>query len=1651
MAGSRTVKITILGDAKSAQKAFGDIASSAAANASKIETAFSGVGGQVSKLGAVINTAVGTATGFIAAQTVMRGVGAAFGFAKDAAIGYNSTLQQAQIGFTSMLHSGEQAQAMLKQLKDFANSSPFELPDVLTGSQRLLAMGFAASEVIPLLTDVGNVSAAMGKGAEGIDQMTLALGQMNASVVLHTQDLNQMVAQGVPVWELLAKATGKSTAAVKDMVENGEIASDVFIKAFDEWSKANFGDMMEKQSHTFQGAMSNVIDNSKGAIAQGLKPFFDAFSDLANKIGNFVTTDRFQQWIAQVQVLSQRAVDAIRGIAKEFQSGGISAGVRALLTQFDNLTGNMFSSGWNLVSTYASGIAGAANSVLRGVIEGVSSLVASFFIGNSPPPEGPLSKIDEGGRNLMETYGAGMADGMAPIQAAAANVSAVFQQLDGAMSLEQARQAFKDGAGDLDAMTANAENVDDQIRQIDHTSDDLSDTIHGLQRQVDDVTDAYNAQIDPLQAQVDALTQARDLEQERRDLNLKLQDIQLKEAQLAAEGDPAKRAELASQIALLKAQQDQHDLQQQILDTQNEIAQAPLKAQADALSMQEDEAKLTQRQADIDADRAKASTTEAQNALKIKQQQLALDQRADKIRSDRAAGKDVSDAQKKLDLDKQAFQLSLKTTSTTGDDLAAKQAQLEIDKQQFELKKQGAVLDTGPDIEGLNLKLQELQAQQKLAGLTDQQKTAELAGRQAILDAQQQTNDLSEQELDTKNQIAALPLEKQIADLKKKQEDELKPLNDQIKVYQRQADLLSEQSKQWQNLKSDISDAIQPLKQAQQEQEAAAKKAKAAGKDEGPSVTLGVGEARLPVKPVIDDSAIEEQKAKFESKGKDIGQRLGDGIKAYFRDNLGGIIGGGIGSAAGGLVLGPAGALVGGLLGKKIGQGLQDALGRSGSILSAALSGNLDQLQGVDLTPVETKILQIGTVLRKDVLPVIHDIGHAWDVFTLALSGNAGAFQGSDLSGFSKTVYTIGDTIRNDVIPAVKEFASDTGTFIREKAIPALSDLWGWFQNSIIPAIKTTANNIRTDVLPPIGDVLALIRDRLVPVVEDFAKAAWPDLKKVFGWVIDHEDTLVAVGVAWAAFTATTQAFAAIKGAQAAWAAMSLGIKGVNLALLSPPGIALLIAAIGVAIFEVWQHWDEIQPKLQAGWDWMKSAAADLRDWVVDKWDSLSSTVTKAASDLKDGVVGFFSDLWNGVTGKISDLQSWLSDHWKAIVGTALTILFPPAGGLFFVVTHFGEIKDSVSDLMTKMRDFLSNTWDSISTKASDTWTGIKTFFSNTAGDMEAALGAPFSWFKDIFDWGAITSKVTGIWDGIKSYFDTTKDAMIASLKAPFDTGLGEIVTKFTEMGKKAGEDLLSAVLKAIQDGWHTLTDWLGEHVLSIGGKLNIFGGGGGASGGPPSAAGFIKPIAGTFVQGFYTGTHHVESAYDWAAPRGTPVVAPASGVVRATGNNLDGNSGRGLDIVHDNGYETVYGHMSGVIVGSGQVVTQGQLIGYSGSPELDGGAGSGAHLHMALKRNGGYVGGNPGDYFPLALGGFFKANNPVLGLIGEGRQDEIASPVPVLRRVVREELGIRSREPINVYVPAQQPVVVLDNEKVGTILDRRRTRMQRLRVSLVG
>lgn len=173
---------------------------------------------------------------------------------------FNAMKEQAEIAFTTMLGGAREATTMMQQLQEFAARTPFEFERLIPSTQRLMAFGFEAQRIIPMLRNIGDAVAGLGGGEEMINRVTLALGQMQAKGVVAAQEMMQLTEAGIPAWEYLARALDTDVAGAMKLVEQRTVDAGTAIDAVLAGMERDFGGMMEEQSRTWDGLWSTIHD-----------------------------------------------------------------------------------------------------------------------------------------------------------------------------------------------------------------------------------------------------------------------------------------------------------------------------------------------------------------------------------------------------------------------------------------------------------------------------------------------------------------------------------------------------------------------------------------------------------------------------------------------------------------------------------------------------------------------------------------------------------------------------------------------------------------------------------------------------------------------------------------------------------------------------------------------------------------------------------------------------------------------------------------------------------------------------------------------------------------------------------------------------------------------------------------------------------------------------------------------------------------------------------------------------------------------------------------------------------------------------------------------------------------------------------------------
>lgn len=217
---------------------------------------------------------------------------------------------------SAAFNSAEKGKEAFEFIKKFAVDTPLELEQVTESFLQLKNYGLdPTSGVLQALVDQ---NAALGGSYERLQGVILAIGQAWARQKLQGQEIMQLINQGVPVWDLLTKATGKTAAELAKLSENGDLGRDVIKKLIEEIASQNLGEA-SKQMSALSGIVSNLKDRftqflDKIADSGALQYAKDQLQGLLTKVNELNRTGRLNE-------IAKNISDGIIAIAESIKNG----------------------------------------------------------------------------------------------------------------------------------------------------------------------------------------------------------------------------------------------------------------------------------------------------------------------------------------------------------------------------------------------------------------------------------------------------------------------------------------------------------------------------------------------------------------------------------------------------------------------------------------------------------------------------------------------------------------------------------------------------------------------------------------------------------------------------------------------------------------------------------------------------------------------------------------------------------------------------------------------------------------------------------------------------------------------------------------------------------------------------------------------------------------------------------------------------------------------------------------------------------------------------------------------------------------------------------------------------------------------------------
>jgi hypothetical protein len=258
-----------------------------------------GIGGAAVKSGGAISgffsNMLSTAGGFLAAN-VIGNIAGQFGGLAQSMVSGNAEFERYGVQFGVLLGSADAAKGRLADLARFGATTPFELPEVVRADKILQSFGLHAVDSAKkfgmsgeqIRTMAGDLAAGTGSSFEEISGY---LGKFasgaTGEAIARFQELGIVTRQELAGMGVKFSKSGELVTPVNE-------AMTTMLQVM----KGKFGGMMEAQSATFEGMMSNLMDWKGGVLRALGEPIFEALKTRLSAALAFLNSEEMQANVA---------------------------------------------------------------------------------------------------------------------------------------------------------------------------------------------------------------------------------------------------------------------------------------------------------------------------------------------------------------------------------------------------------------------------------------------------------------------------------------------------------------------------------------------------------------------------------------------------------------------------------------------------------------------------------------------------------------------------------------------------------------------------------------------------------------------------------------------------------------------------------------------------------------------------------------------------------------------------------------------------------------------------------------------------------------------------------------------------------------------------------------------------------------------------------------------------------------------------------------------------------------------------------------------------------------------------------------------------------------------------------------------------------
>lgn len=260
--------------------------------------------------------------------------------------GHFEVLREQLIGVYGDVAEGEKA---FKWAQDLNKRLPTSLDDVLQAFVMLKNNGMEPTN--GTLEKMINANVRYGRGAETLIPIIRQLTQSWGKNRIQAEEAYVLIENGLPVWQLLSEATGKSVASLQKMSEQGKLTREYMVQLIDTMGKAGAG-VVERRMQTWEALVTKFRDGVKqvqDTIAQSgaLDYFKTILFDINKEMTAMAEDGRMQAYAKQISDWMVESARSVKTWATDARLSfdnlmtGMTIGVQSLRVVINLFTGSV--------------------------------------------------------------------------------------------------------------------------------------------------------------------------------------------------------------------------------------------------------------------------------------------------------------------------------------------------------------------------------------------------------------------------------------------------------------------------------------------------------------------------------------------------------------------------------------------------------------------------------------------------------------------------------------------------------------------------------------------------------------------------------------------------------------------------------------------------------------------------------------------------------------------------------------------------------------------------------------------------------------------------------------------------------------------------------------------------------------------------------------------------------------------------------------------------------------------------------------------------------------------------------------------------------------------------------------------------------------